>query len=173
MPRKLIEPKGDRAAELSSVFRLRQIDFTEIIADLKSPPDPDAALTFQFEFPPSHWLLDDENLFAVVRIGVKTSEKSDPSKAVAVFRTTVRLIYERADAATPENEAVAHYVGIMSFLHAWPYVRAEVQALTLKLGLPGLTLPIAVSGNAENACKVFADPIQVPSDDDDEPSEEP
>jgi hypothetical protein len=44
------------------------------------------------------------------------------------------------------DEDLRHFIGIVGYMHAYPYFRAEVQGIVAKLELPPLTLPVVVSG---------------------------
>lgn len=72
---------------------------------------------------------------------------------IAKIQATMRLDYQfRMDPPKYPigfgEDDLSHYVGISGYMHAWPYLRAEVQWLTGKLGFPPLVLPVIVSGHA-------------------------
>ena len=58
------------------------------------------------------------------------------------------------DALVAEHADLDDFVGISGYLHLWPYLRAEVQCLTTKLGLPPLVLPVQMSSHAAAAVTV-------------------
>lgn len=59
---------------------------------------------------------------------------------------------------TTTVQELYHFAGIVGFMHAYPYIRAEVQTLTCKLGLPALTLGVLLSGIAVNRVLVTPQP---------------
>jgi hypothetical protein len=99
--------------------------------------------------PAAMWLESDGQIRVGMPFEISISTKRDAPREelpVGTFRITVRLSYGIApnqDRPTPED--ISHYVGVCGFLHAWPYVRAELQSLTTKLGLPALVLPTVMS----------------------------
>jgi hypothetical protein len=74
---------------------------------------------------------------------------------------TLALTYRRRPGAPP-SENVDDFAGTLGFMHSWPYFRAEVQALTAKLGLPALTLPIVLSGNVPGLARIRRQAAEVP-----------
>ncbi len=107
------------------------------------------------------WRATDSTLATFLPFSI---ELESEDVAIAHVKLVLRLDYARK--AGGEDEGVKDFVAISSLLHAWPYLRAEVQALTTKLDFPPLVLPTIVSGNAEQlVAKVsqFADSKIVPS----------
>lgn len=78
---------------------------------------------------------------------------------VAHLAVTFRVAYELKDPSV-DNNTLQGYATITPLMHTWPYLRAEVQALTTKLDLPPLLLPVIVSGHAEDRVHM----IQVTAD---------
>jgi hypothetical protein len=141
------------AAELSKSFQLRQVSCLGLEAKHVTPslpPDP----SFGWDIPKTRlvWELQDEALQVIAPVSVFIEAKSESSgKAVrlADISVVLRAEYALSNDRKPLDESkVQHYVGICTFLHLWPYLRADVQWLTTKLGLPPLVLPVIVSGHA-------------------------
>ncbi|HYQ28434.1 MAG TPA: hypothetical protein VER04_14490, partial [Polyangiaceae bacterium] len=66
------------------------------------------------------------------------------SEEIARLAVTVFISYLGASKFSVDD--LRHFVGVSGFMHAWPYLRAEAQSLTTKIGLPPLLLPLIVSG---------------------------
>ena len=63
----------------------------------------------------------------------------------------MRAAYAKQASWTDEDGAyLDDFVGIVGWMHVWPYIRAEVQALSSKLGFPALTLPPLLAGQTKN-----------------------
>ena len=95
-----------------------------------------------------------------MKLGISSSaEKSLPLAFVSV---TFGLVYRLKGEPWSDAE-ISNALGVMGYLHVWPYFRAEVQVLTAKLGFPALTLPVAVSGHAERFVRI-AKLVDAPAD---------
>jgi len=86
-----------------------------------------------------------------MRIGISSS--AETSLPLAIVSVTFGLIYRLKGEPWSDAE-ISNALGVMGYLHVWPYFRAEVQVLTAKLGFPALTLPVAVSGHAEKFVRI-------------------
>lgn len=98
------------------------------------------------------WELDNGTLKVLVPftlfIEAHPSEGVGEKRKLAEIGVAFRLEYDAKKHETWSEEDLPHYAGITSFLHAWPYLRAEVQHLSTKIGFPPLLLPVVVSGYA-------------------------
>lgn len=77
------------------------------------------------------------------------------TRELAIVAVTMRLTYRLLDKEIGDDVLEA-FAAISPFMHSWPYLRATVQELTTKLGLPPLLLPVAVSGHAEQIVRMKA-----------------
>jgi hypothetical protein len=139
------------ASTLATRITLRNIYFAGIEA--KSFPSSEAGgqLAFEMGKVAAGWLLDGRNIRAIFPylIHIRRAETEGGGAPVAELGLQIRVDYQISeDAPEPSLDDLDHYVGVSGFLHTWPYLRSEVQALTSKLGLPTLVLPLVVSGNA-------------------------
>jgi hypothetical protein len=82
------------------------------------------------------------------------SSENKVSRPVAQISLFLRLDYRVAKDQTLSDDERNHFAGVLGVMHSWPYLRADVQALTAKVELPPLTLPVIVSGNVENMATV-------------------
>jgi len=72
----------------------------------------------------------------------------DRQTEVGSVRALYRLDYGLVDpnvAPSLSEEDLMHYIGVHGVMHAWPYFRADVQAMVARLELPPLTLPVLLS----------------------------
>jgi len=99
------------------------------------------------------WVRENGTLHAIVplRIAIRGDAGGEP-RALADVEVTLTLDYAPRDPARsiPDDD-IDHFVGLSSLLHAWPYLRAEVQALTAKLEIAPLVLPDARLGECVGA----------------------
>jgi hypothetical protein len=70
---------------------------------------------------------------------------------LAIVRVAMRLEYTVAETFTHDDEPyVEDYLGIVGWVHAWPYLRAEVSDLSTRLGFPALLIPVLLAGQTAN-----------------------
>ena len=151
-----------KAAAASSKLRLHHISLFSVEAQVLSTPRK-VALRFDVSHREALWhIIDDISLVCIfgvdLVIGSTETGELEPLANIAVgFRAEYRFEDSYAPA---DEELLEHYVGIVGRLHAWPYIRAEIQELSTKLGLPPLTLPVIVSGSTVNlAVKRWEDSV--------------
>lgn len=153
----MIKPPLDvsAAARLSNSLRLRDIVCVGLEAKHLAPTDLPGDAALGWETPPVQvfWELDDGGLKVIVPFSLfieahANGSNGDKKTRLAEIGLGLRLEYEvkRGDDAWSEVD-LPHYIGVTSYLHAWPYFRAEVQTLSTKLGFPPLVLPVIVSGH--------------------------
>jgi hypothetical protein len=172
----------EAAARVSNLFNIEDVSFAVIEGRLVSSPDggstPEAPAILDWDLDHVHvrWLLDDHDLRVILPFGITistepqaTAEANAKAKAKAtkaksklmVMRVVMRIDYHLRDGQELQNEQDAgHFAGISGFMHAWPYLRAEVQTLTTKLGILPLVLPTIVSGQVASkasATRLLAD----------------
>ncbi len=142
------------AARLSGNVQLVDVACVGLNAAFVNPGNRPQGKTLGWDFPDPTgvWKIDGTTLAAYfgldVFIHVVPNDESDQPQQLAEFNVKFRLEYELKPGAEWPEADVPHYVGITGLLHLWPYLRAEIQALTTKLGLPPLVLPVIVSGHA-------------------------
>jgi len=152
----MIKPPLDvsAAARLSNSLRLRDIVCVGLEAKHLTPNEVPADSALGWETPPIqvYWELDDAGLKVIVPFSLFIEAHTDgggPEKKVrlAEIGVAMRLEYDVNRDEAWSDDDLPHYVGISSYLHAWPYFRADVQFLSTKLGFPPLILPVIVSGH--------------------------
>lgn len=146
----------DAAARLSNFVKIRDVSCVELHAAHRNAPAASAELSLAWATPNATaiWGVEGSTLKVLIPLflvidGVENGDQGSKTR-LAEMQVTLRLDYEvdRADGAAWSDDDLPHFAGIASYLHAWPYFRAEVQALTTKLGFPPLVLPVIVSGHA-------------------------
>lgn len=159
-----IKPDVAIAARLSSAFQLMNVSFAHIEGRLVPSGGLDEAqnvLDWNLEPVRIHWLLDAKQALRVVlpvRIGITCNDK--PHASIGIW---IRCEYHlKPEQEMPSADDTDHFIGITSFMHAWPYARAEVQSLTAKLSIPPLTLPVILSGNVPEKVSVVRTPATPP-----------
>jgi preprotein translocase subunit SecB len=160
----MIKPPLDvnAASRLSSSLRIRDIVCVGLEAKHLATEEAPSGSTLGWETPPVQvfWDLEGDVLKVIlpfsVFIDAHQHEKADKEKVVRLAEITVamRIEYAVTRGESWSEEDVPHYVGVCSYLHAWPYFRADVQSLTAKLGYPPLVLPVIVSGHAAKQATV-------------------
>ena len=92
-------------------------------------------------------------VFSVFSVRVAIQHK-DPDtgerEVLARMRIQLRVDYAAPDGFCDNEDAVRHFLGTVGWMNVWPYVRAEVQTLSAKLGFPQLTLPLLLSGQTRD-----------------------
>ena len=140
-----------RAATLNRRLQLSNISIFELSGQRTPHSVPGAGepnLSFSLELESPACLDGEGEVFAVFPVLVKLEQLEGTERhGLAVLRVGVHIVYAK-DRALDEGEAAAleDYVGIVGWMHAWPYVRAEIQALSVKLGFPPLVLPVLLAG---------------------------
>lgn len=78
-------------------------------------------------------------VFVTFELTATLEEDADP---VVNIRTTFMLIYELTDASGFTEEHYSQFAKTNGVFNAWPYWRAYSQDVTLRMGLPALTVPV-------------------------------
>lgn len=157
----MIHPPLDvkAASRMAEGVQLRGLSFVQVEAKYVAvvEPTPGASLNWDTPDPTVIWNLDGRDLRAIVPLRLVINVEEEGASGgirLAEFLVVVRLDYVLREGSKWSLEDVPHYAGISGFLHAWPYFRAEIQALTGKLGLPPLVLPVVVSGHVADRVSV-------------------
>lgn len=140
------------AVRVVSHVGLSDVQFMALGASLVQDRETPPGWKLAWELGPiqATWMRSSDFIQALFPFVVRIEGRSDSGEKMSVAEVSllVQLHYKLAAAAEVADDDLDHYVGINGYMHAWPYLRAEVQALTTKLGLPPLVLPVQVSGNA-------------------------
>jgi hypothetical protein len=117
-------------------------------------------LSFDVKPCDGRWIRDSGELRVLMPYVVDVVAKmKGRTLSVAHFAVVMRLAYALKDPSL-DDETLEGFAWITPFMHSWPYLRAQVQELTTKVGLPPLVLPVAVSGHAEGVMRM--ERIQAP-----------
>lgn len=150
------------AARVAPGIQLNDVQCLRLSAGFTADGETQAHLSLSWEVGPvgASWLRTDQTILAVFSFDVGIDGKSDAepgepepargAKAVRIadVHVTLRLDYTILPGVDVPDADLDDFVGISGYLHLWPYLRAEVQCLTTKLGLPPLVLPVQVSSHA-------------------------
>lgn len=141
-----------KASTLNNKLRLEDVGLIALEAKLlQSASEP--RLSFSMSLDGIEWILDDGHIHAVFPVGVTiesvVAKQRHPLAEIRVaFRASYGLdaSFDRSD----DLEASEHFLAIVGWLHVWPYVRAEVQQFSSRLGFPALVLPPLLAGQTAN-----------------------
>lgn len=70
----------------------------------------------------------------------------EPPIPLADISVALRIEYSVSEGEALDELDVQHHAGTATYLHAWPYFRADVQMLSTKLGFSPLVLPTIMVG---------------------------
>lgn len=154
-PREPRTPDIELASRASPHFTLKNIAFLELSGRQLSACDG-SELSFEFPCVRVKWAHIGEHYSAIAPFIFELSVGPDDEKTrFAEVRIALKLDYVLdPDAIDVTADEIESFVGLMAFMHGYPYVRAELQNLTAKLGLPPLLLPLMVSGAAARHVQV-------------------
>jgi hypothetical protein len=140
----------EAASRLSSLTSIGNVQLFRLVAGLNETSDEGGTLDWNLENPTFVWQRNGQHLIALLILNLTfnlQSKEAAPARRIGAIQVGYRVEYALKDESVSDDD-IPHFVGISGFMHVWPYLRSEVQALTAKLGLPSLTLPIMVSGQA-------------------------
>lgn len=146
----------EAASRLAPKIHLDEVSFMEVTAKYETLPTQDVpTLNWDLADPTAHWEIIDRDLRVLLPLALDINfEREEKKERLAKIVVALAIDYHLKKGESWDEDDVPHYVGISGFIHAWPYFRAEVQALTTKLRLPPLTLPVIVSGHAAKKVSV-------------------
>jgi hypothetical protein len=150
----------EAASRLANHVRLIDVLCVELSGRCVAPSTAasESALSWDLNDPTAMWALDEGELRIlfplVLTIDAQLAAKSSKQQPLAEFHVSYTLVYAAKELTSEQVDDLPHYVGISGFLHAWPYLRADIQCLSAKLGLPPLVLPVIVSGHAATRVSV-------------------
>lgn len=112
---------------------------------------PSGKLVFEVDAHGAYWNRSEPNtVFVVLACEItlaNVKHADEPPVELGHFALRYQLVYKMnkpADSWTDDQlESFLSYYGMN---HVWPYIRADVQAMTAKLELPVLTLPLLKVG---------------------------
>lgn len=138
-----------RAATLNTKLRLESISHFRVAASHvngEGEVSPHFSYTMKLDSPV--YAEPNGSVIAVYPVTIAIEHRAGERRVpLGELHVSFRAIYVKEPAFTSEDSvAVEHYVGIVGWMHVWPYVRAEVQSLSTKLGYPPLLLPVLLAG---------------------------
>lgn len=142
-----VEYSVDIARKLNKVLQLNNVAFAGLEAQLNRFGGP--PFKFALKLNTVRWTTSENELLGAfpVTVNIQDGDSDDLASLSVLIRTTHAI----CDELTIEGrEAVPHYLGIVGWMQVWPYVRAEIQSLSTKLGFPPLTLPVILTGQTRH-----------------------
>jgi hypothetical protein len=137
-----------KRADLTAVQRvadaasLTSVTVVALHAEIAVPPESVTGRGHQFAY---------ETRSEAKPIGEKTAEvlvtldlpikRKEEKEPWAALSATLRLIYEFKPSVPAEGD-LAQFAQINAVYNAWPYLRELMQAMTVRMGVPPLTLPL-------------------------------
>lgn len=102
--------------------------------------------------------LDDRTMIGggfTLALALTAREGEDAPSTFAEVLIRVQLIYTFTESLEQRpDDDLEQFFGYYGFIHMWPFVRAEIQALTAKINVPPLTLPVLKTGRLPTALTV-------------------
>lgn len=141
----------EAAAKLNSVLRIADIGLVEITANtLNQVEEP--TWCFSTSLNEVRWYREENAILGIYPVQVFIQHKgAEEPENLALVRVAARAVYVITGELDDEKLAcVPDFLGIVGWMHVWPYLRAEVQQLSAKLGYPPLTLPLLLAGQTKN-----------------------
>jgi hypothetical protein len=148
-----VTPDVGKAAKLAPSLALRTIAFEAVEGRLVSAPTAAANVEWALEPPTVTWMMIGREVQVAMPFDVGVTYGGE---RVFEMHVKLRATYDvRAEADVPEARDVDHYAGISAVLHACPYLRAEVQSLSVKLGMAApVVLPNIVASQLPESVEV-------------------
>jgi hypothetical protein len=135
-----------QAARLNGVLTLRDISLYGVEAKNVTRTDQPPNLGFSMTLGDAVWGRLDSGIIVFLPLDVSIDHVvGEEHTKLATFTVALQLSYE-SSAPLPADAPVSDYVALASWMQAWPYFRAEIQALSSKLGFPPLVLPVLLPG---------------------------
>ena len=142
----------DRARQLNQKLRLDQVALYSLSADpVAGVAEPH--LGYAITIDSVVWLATAISIEAFYPLRVEIQHVADGAPTpLARVAVTTRVSYMREPGFVEADlEYVEDYLGIVGWMHVWPYARADVQALSARLGFPPLVLPVLLAGQTSSA----------------------
>jgi hypothetical protein len=135
------------ARRLNKALHLDNVGFAGLEAHVNSFGEP--PFKFAMKLGAVHWKKTESEL--VVAFPVEVTIQDGAADGLASLSVVVRATYGFREELTDDAlEAIPHYLGIVGWMQVWPYIRAEIQDLSTKLGFPPLTLPVLLTGQTRH-----------------------
>lgn len=158
----------DSARKLNQSLQLENILMVKLEAHVITLTD-NPEFAFKMDLGQVGWARLASGVLADFPVEVVIQDKSETGQPVdlGAIGVAVRAGYSALGDLTAEQEtAIPDFLGLVGWMHVWPYVRAEVQSISTKLGFPPLTLPILLGGQTskvpvvrEHDARTIASPV--------------
>lgn len=153
----------ETAKTLNQKLQFDDVGLLAIEAKLLAPVET-SELSFGIRFDEVEWQLGDNHLFAAFPLAVGITEASESGREIASIQLVLRGSYRLSESfdRVADLDATDHFLAIVGWLQMWPYLRAEVQQLSNRLGLPPLVLPVLLPGQTADLSVRRAQPPASP-----------
>ena len=156
-----------RASSLNTKLRLEHVSLFRVAGNHSGEVVASPSFSYTTNLEPPVCADLGSKVVAVFPVTITINHVADGSRVpLGEVHVSMRAIYRKSPTfADEDHPAVEHYVGIVGWMHVWPYVRAEVQSLSTKLGFPPLVLPVLLSGQTANIpVQVLSEQAKTPAD---------
>lgn len=163
----LIVPDHGIAGAHSTRIRLLDVSFAAVQGKLLGSSTAEGVLDYRLPKVTVHWTRRLNDVSLILPFSLIAEEKQDTNDQtrdadLAIFSVVIRIEYKLLEkGGVIEPEHLPHVLGILGYMHAWPYFRADVQWLTTKLGFPALVLPVVLSGEVTDRVLITRDPVKL------------
>ena len=139
------------AKGLNEAVQITGASLVEIVARYLKPGGP-PPYAIGVELSAVHWARREGQVRGVfpiqvtVRRPVSDSELEDLAEITVAYQCVYNFL---RDPGETDLAAIPSFLSTVGWSHAWPYLRAEVQSISSRLGLPAVILPMLLPGQAE------------------------
>jgi hypothetical protein len=140
------------AGRLHDALQLRAISLIELKANFVSAGGP-SPLSVSVDLHPVQWDRHEQVCRSVFLVRVMVYQAPEGKAPIEFVQMQVGYLCVYGilrEVTSEEEELVPQFLKTAGWAHAWPYLRAEVQSIAMKLGLPPLVLPVLLPGQAEH-----------------------
>jgi hypothetical protein len=136
---------GKLADSVAPSLDTLNVQCVAVVAERLPNSKADGKLSFTMSGKDAHWTKEgDSQLVASFpfEVMVEVSRDGQSKEDLAKFFLQYVIVYKTAKLlASWSDESLESFVARYGSTHVWPYLRADLQAMTAKVGLPALTLP--------------------------------
>lgn len=161
-----LSPATSDARTLNELLRLEFVSLVKVQAEYLSQGGPPP---FQIgaELGPVQWNRRTERIHGVfpVKVTVRFAASDGALEDYAEILVAYQVVYVPVrPLGEVELSRIPAFLRTAGWAHTWPYLRAEVQGLSTRLGLPALTLPLLLPGQAEGVPVIAAEALRAAPD---------
>ncbi len=146
-----LTPTVAAAKGLNDALQITVVTLVQIMARFLKPGGP-PPYSIAADLGPVQWARREGQIHGVfpvrvmVRRPISETETEDFVEISVAYQCVYSLLREPSES---ELAAIPSFLATVGWAHAWPYLRTEVQNVSLRLMLPPVTLPMLLPGQAE------------------------